>query len=116
MHELKSDFNIEKINKGLAEIYESEGEYQLALKHFKNTYIYTNDKLDIMLKIGKCYEKLQEKDQVIKAYETAIIIDNKNYLGYFKLGSYYLKQLDTKKGTDNLQKAYTLQNTNIAVI
>lgn len=62
VHEIKSDFNIEKINKGLAEIYESEGEYHLALKHFKNTYIYTNDKLDIMLKIGKCYEKLTQKD------------------------------------------------------
>jgi len=56
---MKPDFNIEKINKGLGEIYEDESKFMLAIKHYKNAYIYSKDKQDLMLKIGRCYEKLK---------------------------------------------------------
>ena len=112
---MKPDFNIEKINKGLGEIYEDENNYMLAIKHYKNAYIYSKDKQDLMLKIGRCYEKLKQDDQIINSYETAILLDNKNYLPYYKLGCFYLKQMEVTKAIDNLVKAFSLNNDNIQV-
>jgi tetratricopeptide (TPR) repeat protein len=78
VQEIKPEFNNEKINKSLGEIFESEDEMELAIKHYKSAYIYTKNQFEIVLKIGRCYEKLQEKDNIILSYETAILLDNKN--------------------------------------
>ena len=38
VHEIKPDFYMEKINKGLGEIFETEKNYEPALKHYKLYY------------------------------------------------------------------------------
>jgi len=56
--EINPDFQQEKINKGLAEIYEYEKDYLNCMKHYKNLYKVSKNKVECVLKIAKCCAKL----------------------------------------------------------
>lgn len=41
---MNAEFEAEKVNWGLGEVFESEKDWESALKHFKNVYPYTSEK------------------------------------------------------------------------
>ena len=60
------------MNLSLGEIYEQEHNYEDAIKHLKIAYIYSNEKMSLVLKIAKCYERLNMKEETMISYENAI--------------------------------------------
>jgi tetratricopeptide (TPR) repeat protein len=52
--------------------------YSKASEHYKNAYRYDQTKIDILYRIGKCLELLEEKDAAVKIYQRVLKIDDKH--------------------------------------
>jgi tetratricopeptide (TPR) repeat protein len=82
--EIKPDFKVERINSGLGEIFEMEKDWEKALHHYKIAYRVTLDKMNCLMKIAKCYQKMKNVEGAIKTYEQAIGFNNKVPAPYLK--------------------------------
>jgi len=90
--------------------------YSKALQFYKKFFMHARDKVEVLLGIAKCFEKRQDRDQCIIHCLAAMHIDSKNYLPFYRLGNFYLKQLNSKLAVDNLYKAYSLRSDDVKVL
>lgn len=66
--------------------------------------------------MGRCYGKLRDLDKAVLKYKKAIECNNKDSLGYYRLGWLLIKNKKMREGIDNLAKAQTLDSTNLEII
>lgn len=107
----------------MAQVQEAQGDIFLklnktknvrrALKHYTRSYEIEPDNLQLLLKMGKCYDSISEFDNSVDQYKRALQKEPTNTGIMFKLGWAYLRAGEKENGLVWMRRSIGSGSTNI---
>ena len=111
----KKDFLYHIIHEKLGDIYFKQENAYKAKKYYVNSLLCVGSS-SIKIKIGKCYEKMNDQQKALIYYYESIK-DYPDYIpGVFKIGSILCKNDNLDEGIEFLEKAYEMDSNNPEIV
>lgn len=95
-HILSSNADTQNEVVQIADKLYTDEKYEQALKLYNDTLLY-NPNSDVYVKMGNCYEAMENFVTATEFWEKAIEIDSLNTAAFIKLGNYYYKKNQMEK-------------------
>lgn len=105
VHRIKPDYKPVVVTLTLGEIYWSEKNYQKALEYYLKNKEVTEDKIQCLIRIGECYEKMGELDRAKNEYKKALKLNAKNPWVLYRLGKIFFLKGEHEKAAEKLYKS-----------
>lgn len=86
----------------------TKGEYEKAIKEYKNIIRISEPDSDLYVNLGAAYQALNNNEQAIDAYKKAVEINDNNATAYYYLGTAYFSMEDFEKALKSYQKALAI--------
>lgn len=101
-----------KIKRKIAEIYESKGNLDNAIKYYSEAFQLNDSKVDILEKIALLYHKNGNTQEAIKVYNDFIATNPPDYIlrkVYKNIGIFYQRTDETKKAIEAFKKSVEIK-------
>lgn len=86
----------------------TKGDYEKAIKEYKNIIQISEPDSDLYVNLGAAYQAMDNNENAISAYKNAININDSNATAYYYLGTAYFGQKNYEKALKSYQKALAI--------
>jgi tetratricopeptide (TPR) repeat protein len=110
-----------ELNKGQIQLLLGDREYcgkkyNEALEHYAAASEVNPYSVEVMIKMGLCYEKMREFDDAIRCFKKGLRRDKTSFLATYRLGCVYIRNNQKDKGLAKLQEAYAMNPEDLSLL